>query len=1191
MFSWFRQVFTLPQLTPSQQEAIYTQDCNLIVVAGAGSGKTFVLVERYLALLDSHPEWRLNQLVAITFTQKAAQEMRDRVREALQQRLYSAGDDESITLWSQRLAAMDSARIDTIHALCASILRANAAEAGIDPGFEVLDEVEAQLLLETSVDDALRGLAAEASPAMALFREYEPRPVRELLADFASADLPALPADLMAAWTAAWQINAESSLQALYADPVFEIATNWQPVGGFPAAADKLYDIWQTCFDCLNRLRSSDDLMVHLDTLRQLSSEIRLNVGSQSAWGGIDTLKEAKAALKTIREEVRATLTAIGEPPGDHDRRAAELLPHWLTTVKRVQAVYRRAKQERAALDFDDLERLTRDVLCDYAHVRERYCGREFRHILVDEFQDTNAVQWEIIQALAPPELPGALFVVGDPKQSIYAFRGADVSVFEQVRAQIGSRSGREIPLMRSFRTHEVLVQGFNQTFARIFVRNERSPARAYQTQLDTPMEAFRPTPPCDLPALEVILLDKAQLQDEENRADKVRRWEARALANRLRALVEDGRPVHDKKTRADQPVNYGDIAILFQSMTRVTLYEDVLKDAGLPFVTVAGRGYYNRQEVWDMLNLLRALHNPADALSLTAALRSPLFSLSDDALLALRLLANDQPTTSSLWLWQTLDAENPWLPADEAPRARFAAACLNDLRRLAGRVTIWELLSEALARTGYLATLTSLPDGARRRGNVEKLLEKAQSSGKITLGAFSQYLKDLSDREIHEGEAALEGEGAIKLMTVHKSKGLEFPVVVLADASWERGARGGGTLLVQDGENGLACKVYDSEQNKYVGTFAYNRAEALRKAREEAERRRLLYVAATRTQDLLIVSGQVDTKSSPYKASGWLDWLVDALDIGELEPLEQQSRSRDWGVVDVAFPALPDEDSPAAVERRPRPETVEQREPNRGMTPPAPPLMAAVPYQADAPARSMSATQIANLGGAIYADETNRAAFIQRWKRQVLHGAPARIEPVIPSRDGVSPSKIGDIVHKALRWWQPSMDSDDLRQRLDAYAWEEGIIGDETRAAAVRLASQMMQKVLASDVYQWIRTADPVYTELPFVFQAEQRQVQGVIDVLMRRADGVWTLLDYKTSFVASQPTMTALAEHAQRYHLQVGVYATAARELLGIDDIEVYIHYIRHGQTVKIMADAWQSALDRLEDHIGSLLGMDGI
>ena len=254
--------------------------------------------------------------------------------------------------------------------------------------------------------------------------------------------------------------------------------------------------------------------------------------------------------------------------------------------------------------------------------------------------------------------------------------------------------------------------------------------------------------------------------------------------------------------------------------------------------------------------------------------------------------------------------------------------------------MTIAELLRAALEQTGYLAVLTGLPDGKRRRGNVEKLIEKAETSGRLTLSAFTQYLKDMSESEAREGEAVLESEGAVQLMTVHKSKGLEFPLVVLVDAGYQRNA--GGSDLV----SGLGCKVYDAAQDKLVSTFAHRRAERLAQKREDAERRRLLYVAATRAQDYLLVSGQVACKADkPMAAKGWLRWLLDALDLNDLEPQESQLIARNWGEarVDFAQP-LDDVDAPdePATDWDDVPLSAEM-----------PPLLHALTRTSDAPARA----------------------------------------------------------------------------------------------------------------------------------------------------------------------------------------------------------------------------------------------
>ena len=363
-----------------------------------------------------------------------------------------------------------------------------------------------------------------------------------------------------------------------------------------------------------------------------------------------------------------------------------------------------------------------------------------------------------------------------------------------------------------------------------------------------------------------------------------MRRWEADEIAKQVKRMIADGRPVFDRKPKLTRAMQYRDVAVLFQSTSKLTLYEDAFKAHEIPYLTVAGRGFYDRQEVWDMLDLLRFLHNPADNLALATVLRSPIFAFSDDLLYAICLdAADDAPLR--LWPALTMAADKSipaLLPADlpliehavqtllgAAPRCRPG----DDLRIAAARP----------GKTNYPAILTGLPDGARRRGNVEKLLELAEESGKITLGKFSRYLVELSAREARESEAALEPGNTVRLMTVHASKGLEFPLVILADASWARGAGGAPTLFAGP-ESGLSCRVFCEETHQYKSGYAHRSNLKLQTLKEEAERKRLLYVAATRAGDYLFISGTVkQNKKGEWTRRGWLELLLPALELDDL--------------------------------------------------------------------------------------------------------------------------------------------------------------------------------------------------------------------------------------------------------------------------------------------------------------------
>ena len=466
--------------TEAQQRAIALHERNLVVLAAAGSGKTHVLVERYLALLAANPDWPLESLVAITFTRKAARELRERMREELQQRAQSAAAPQR-QLWQTHLANIESAHISTIDGLCARLLRLSAAEAGIDPDFQVLDENLVDIELERALEQELARLAAANDPALTLFGAYDRDQITKMLLEqVKGSTLTPLPEDLLQHWQQAWEAEVRAQLEALLQSRAFVDALEWQPSHGWPVG-DKLGDIWATCRPLLDQLEDAPEQAHALELLRELSSTIRLNVGSAKNWGSKETVAEAKDVLKDLRDEVRLALAAAGDGITESDQRAAELLPHWQRLIGLVRDAFRARKRDANLLDYTDLERLTCEVL-EKPAVRDRF-RREFQQVLVDEFHDTSPLQWQIIRALADPSEPGRLFVVGDPRQSIYAFRGADVRVFYEARHQILEGGGEDISLSHSFRAHQPLLDLLNAIFSQVLLRASSGPAAQYEVE------------------------------------------------------------------------------------------------------------------------------------------------------------------------------------------------------------------------------------------------------------------------------------------------------------------------------------------------------------------------------------------------------------------------------------------------------------------------------------------------------------------------------------------------------------------------------------------------------------------------------------------------------------------------------------------------------------------------------------
>jgi ATP-dependent helicase/nuclease subunit A len=1223
------------QFTPEQEQAIFPPyDRNLIVVAGAGSGKTRVLVQRYMALLEDHPDWPLNALVAITFTRKAAQEMRDRVRTELQARLAAAGPDER-ELWANRLAAMASARIDTIHALCGTISAGECRRSGLDPRFRVLDEIEADLLKQNVIERVLLELMSgdEPDPVLSLFRHYDAADVRRMLMRLIAIPIPDVPDTaeaVLAQWSQDWQVFVSERLATLKHSHEFVETQAWlRGVGGFPP--DKLGNL---CHDVVDTLHVLDQYQptASVDTgmaaLNNLADKINLRAGSKKAWPSEDDFKEAKSVLKSCRDWAKAVREQLGDPPGEVDKAAAELMPLWFRLIRRVQAAYTAIKANDDLLDFDDLEIHTQSLL-QQDEVRARYVNREFKHLLVDEFQDTNDRQWAIIEALTDPntdysENPARLFVVGDPKQSIYGFRGGDVRVFEAVRRQLNQQLSAtgvptEIPLVTSFRTHGPLINTFNFVFERLLQRDNGSLAADYEIDYGQPMAAHRVAPPNDLPPLELLLIDTrprdpqtgdylpdANCRTGNLNSGEARAWEATEIAVRI-ADMHGSRTIYDREAQVERPLRYGDVALLFQAMSDVVIYEDALRVQGIPYVTVAGRGYYDRQEVWDVLALLEALYNPYDDLSLATVLRSPMFSLSDEALFALRL-GRDPETNQRRRLWDELaiaaGERHPYVPEHEQQAVSNAYQVLLELSTMAGRVTIYELIRASLARTGYLAVLTGLPDGVRRRANVLKLLDKALSSGKITLSAFTAYLLDLSDREVREGEADLEVGNAVTLMTVHASKGLEFPVVILPDTS-RRLMTGSRDIVLAEPIYGMACKVQD-ERGEWNEPAVYNVINNVLKAKDLAERKRLLYVASTRAQDMLLVSGSVcwSESKAAWNAGGWLGWLLDVL--------EMRSCQIERGVVQVdghipvqvfrprqtagtKYDADIDRDRPLWE----NPDVLAGHRLDGGTI--VPPLTRTIPVEADRFAYNLTATQIADLGSATHED-----FYREKFRRSVLHDAPARVRRVVmpeQQKDRVPPRILGDIVHEALRWWRFPDKENDLSAELTSYAWRHGVVQPGDITYAVNTARGWLRDMKYTTIYRQIEAANRVYREIPFVYRTDKRVIHGIVDVLFQSSDGSWVIVDYKSSRVqnyierfddaAELQNRQLLRQHAARYYLQVGVYAASVErylasvgEQLDRENLKIYIHYLRYGQAVQIQSQQWIDALSQLEAQIGKLI-----
>jgi ATP-dependent helicase/nuclease subunit A len=880
--------------TDAQSEAIETRGRRVLVSAGAGSGKTRVLVERFMKLLEENPDWQVSDIVAVTFTEKAAREMVSRIRREIRSRIEQSAEGQERQRWRQHRNALDSSRIGTIHALCAAILRAHTAEAALDPEFEVIEEIEAAVLLDQAIEETLVEAARLQAPELEIFSHLSTHQIRSALRSLIAQGESARRA-------LARFIAAESSFQgqAVLQQQAQMILTFWrETITRYRTeAANALLERpeWQHQVDILTRfsaLKGDDkreqcrlqvvellevaafsDSEERLRALLQISSCIDLRGGSKKNWASDAEFEAVKESLGNLREMIRSE-KLLSLDLNETDAQAAEAVVCMARFYERARTRFQELKSERAALDFNDLEEMTGQVLADYEEVRNLYSGGErLRALMIDEFQDTSPIQKAILWMIAPHS--EELFIIGDAKQSIYRFRGADVTVFQEARLEVETRGGRVVEMDTCFRTHTRLIDFVNHLFPDVFTMESR---------YDTPYERMiaSRTPVHEQASVELHLIaqntpdrDEATRGSEEKLSVRqLREIEAACLARRINEIIRQGEILIGDETGAGRRADYGDFALLFQASTNFEIYEQALAEAAIPYVTIAGRGFYARQEVTDLSNLLACLASPNDNLSLASVLRSPMFALSDETLLRLRL----EPITS---LWAALCDATIEISQDQLEAVEFARATLRHLRTLVGRTSAAELLTAAARETGYLATLMALPGGERRVANVEKLIEQTHGLATLTLTEVVSRIRDLRFREIREGEATIEEAGAVRLMTVHKSKGLEFPIVWIVDATY--GGNPGRSIIATHADLGIAIDlraITFEARDETPRAASFDVMKLTEAQMDRAEKKRLLYVAATRARDHLIISGALGR--AKLLGDHWLGRVSKAIALDE---------------------------------------------------------------------------------------------------------------------------------------------------------------------------------------------------------------------------------------------------------------------------------------------------------------------
>ena len=1045
-----------------QQRAAVEASGEVFVSAGAGTGKTTVLVERFVRAVCEHG-LDVESILVITYTRKAAGELRARIRAALRGR----GRPDLAR-------QLDAAWISTIHGFCSRLLRTHPFAVGIDPRFHELDEEHGAVIRGEAFERALAAFCATRDT------DFQNGERLRLLATYGAQGLRRM------------LTGVYETLRSAGRPLVLEL-------GEVAGVDERLADLHEAARTLAADPEATDKQLAAASAALALTTtnpEQLLDLSLLAATG------ERAVAFRAARDRLEQAA---------FDRLAArdkEMLQELLDLFA---AEYAAAKQRESALDFEDLQLLARDLLRDNDQIRQVEQLR-FRAVMVDEFQDTNRLQCELIDLVrGAPDV----FFVGDEFQSIYGFRHADVAVFRDRR----ENAGQQLPLTRNYRSRPEVLAAVNHLFGSEFGAGYQGLAASG----DFPDPVFGHP-------VELLVSDKRSYRDA---SVPWREGEARAIARRVRELVDTG---------AAAP---GEVVLLFAAGTDAERYEQALREVGLPTYRATGRGYFGQQQVVDLLLYLRLLHNRYDDTAFASVLASPFVGVSNDAIVLIRRHAGKRPLYAGierLLPAGLTETDERLIRAFKQRYERLAAASV--------RRSLERLCEDVVSAHDYDLAVLAQWDGKRRYANLRKLMRLARSYEELRgpdIEGFVRFIRDQEAVGASQLEAVSEEEGsdAVRLLTIHAAKGLEFKVVIVADAGRDtNGTPSADEILVRpDGRFGF--RVVDPKSGRKRGVFSYEEVRSAEKEEDRAERLRLYYVAMTRAIDRLIVSGAIDPQRAQDRETpiGWVLSRLDADDEVERAGAEPVELARG----DALFVLSVDRWAPTPL-----------AEPGPAMTPegqlelftelpagPPPrgyrlPELAPLPQAPLHKVRRLSYSALALFERCSYRYYVERVAGL-REERGTVAGA-----------QGLKATEIGDAVHRLLELVDlahPTPPDLDLVR-----GWYPAVTDGELE----RIGS-FVESYCASELAVRVASLPGARPERPFAFEHDGVLLHGRLDVLWRAGPRA-LVLDYKTNSLA-EGTPEEIVE--ADYRLQRLVYALACFRA-GAEEVEVVYHFLERPDAV---------------------------
>lgn len=1190
--------------TDEQWQAIWAKGQDMLVSAAAGSGKTAVLINRMIErVLSEENPVSVDELLVVTFTNASAAEMRHRMSAALEKAV--AENPESKHLRKQ-LRLINKAQISTLHSFCLQVVKQYAYLLEIDPGFRIANETEAALLRD-DVLEAVLERAYEGDQEDAVYR----------LADSFTSDRSDQAMEVLLSKLYDYSRVHPSPEQWLDKVPELYDVPSGSTIDELPFIDDLKMTIHHALEEALQLIHEGKQLTLEPDgphllaetfdmdgeLVRQAifaleeSWESLYHFSKKFTWGKAATIRkdscdpalaeEAKKRRNDVKKIVNGVFDSyFMRTPNrllDEMREMAPLMRTLVDLTKQFAAQYKALKIERAIVDFSDLEHYALQILLEDGKpspIAEDYRKR-FAEVLVDEYQDTNMLQETILSLVkSGSEKDGNLFMVGDVKQSIYRFRLAEPMLFlgkYNRFAKEGGENGMRIDLNANFRSRKEVLDGTNYIFSQIM--GERVGEINYDEAAALKHQA--PYPEQEVP-VELTLIHEPETEEEPEDELLKSQWEARYIAGKIRELMEKETQIYDPWKKTQRTLEYSDIVVLMRSMTWSGDFVDEFKMAGIPLYAELSGGYFDALEVMIMLNTLRVIDNPYQDVPVVSVLRSPFIGLKENELAAIRLAAPQASFYEALKIF--IRGGSGIHPATAEKLRRFMYQ-LEDWRNLARRGSLAELIWQVYLDTNYYEMVGAMTNGKQRQANLRALHDRALEYEKTSFRGLFRFLRFI-DRMRERGDdlgtakSLSEKENVVRLMTVHKSKGLEFPVVFFAGTGRQFNEMDFHKSYLFDQDYGLAVKAVNPDTRIEYTSLPFLAVKEMKQLQMKAEEMRVLYVAMTRAKERLYLTASVkdigktiekwkvsssDLKLPDFmrsRAKGYLDWIGPAIsrhpditeEIGSSGSMLPHHSRFQLNIIEsqTLVPAILDLDELLQItaDEKDYTEEIKSRFDYR------------YPYMHAVEKRSkQSVSEMKRLQMLQRSDEPE--SFIQSnapAQKTIMH------RPDFMQDKRLSAADIGTAVHAVMQHisFEEKMGAAEIKSFIDTLVGREILSADEAKAIRVKDVEAFYE----SEIAKRLSNALNIKREVPFTYAKKDEEgdyqiVQGIIDCLFEEEDG-WVLLDYKTDRVSQISDVPK--EMSARYEIQLSVYQEAVEAILKIPIKERLLYLFSSGEEVKI-------------------------